>query len=49
MERKALALGLIRETKYDPDLHGESEIEIEPGDPYFVLSDDVLAVLPTPK
>jgi hypothetical protein len=49
VERKALALGLIKEVKYDPGIHGESEIDIEPGDPWFVLSDDVTAVLPTPK
>jgi hypothetical protein len=49
VEKKALALGLIKEVEYDPNIHGEAEIEVEPGDPWFVLNDDVVAVLPTPQ
>jgi hypothetical protein len=29
--------GLLREEPYDPDRHGESEFEIEPGDPWYQL------------
>jgi hypothetical protein len=50
VQRKALALGIIKEVKYDPEVHGVSEFdEVKPGDPWFVLSGEVEAVLPTPK
>lgn len=44
VERKALALGLIRETRYDPGVHGEAEIDANAGDPWFVLADAFIAL-----
>ena len=32
-------LGLLVETKYDPEKHGPSDFDLELGDPYFVFSD----------
>jgi hypothetical protein len=34
----ALKHGIIVEVPYDPEKHGESEFDVEPGDPYYVLA-----------
>lgn len=38
-EEFALKEGLIEETRYDPEKHGPDFVEVEPGDPFFVLTD----------
>jgi hypothetical protein len=46
VQEKALALGLIVETKYDPEIHGttsENSEYVEPGDQWFVLADSLKA------
>jgi len=48
IEEKARDLGLIEEVKYDPDIHGEAKIDIEPGDTYDILTAEVRAALPKP-
>ncbi len=42
---KAEALGLLKIEPYDPEAHGESEFDIEPGDEWNSLSDDVKELL----
>jgi hypothetical protein len=37
-QRKAVECGLLTETTYDPETHGESDY-CEPGDPWYVFSD----------
>lgn len=40
VQEKALELGLIVETKYDPEIHGRNENSeyAEPGDQWFVFA-----------
>ena len=45
IQELAIALGLIVDTRYDPSLHGDSMWDAEPGDPWYVFSDDVKALL----
>lgn len=45
---KALALGLIEETKYDPSTHAHNE-SCEPGDRWFVPSAKLLSALTRPE
>lgn len=35
IQEKAESLGLIQKVPYDPDKHGESEFDIEPGDDWY--------------
>jgi hypothetical protein len=35
IQERALALGLIRKTAYDPERHGNRGHMFEPGDPWF--------------
>ena len=37
--------GLLVETKYDPVIHGESSVGAEPGDIWYVFSDEFKAAL----
>ena len=37
IQEKALECGIIKETTYDPKVHGESNCDAEPGDQWFVL------------
>jgi hypothetical protein len=41
MQELGIRHGLLVETKYDPEIHGEHEYasEMEPGDPWFVFAD----------
>ncbi len=41
----AVSLGLLRETTYDPEVHGENNCDASPGDPWFVFADDVDAAI----
>lgn len=45
IQEMAIGLGLVVSTRYDPSLHGESLWDAEPGDPWYVFSDDVKALL----
>jgi hypothetical protein len=44
IQNVAERLGLIRSVPYDPAKHGPSD-EAEPDDPWFVLADDIAALL----
>lgn len=46
VQNKAVECGILTETQYDPAIHGESEFEVEPGDGWYVLSDEFKATLP---
>lgn len=37
--------GLLVETKYDPVIHGENSVGAEPGDIWYVFSDEFRSVL----
>jgi hypothetical protein len=43
VQEKAQELGLLTKTKYDPETHGESEFDCEPGDEWFVLNPTIAA------
>lgn len=42
---KAIELGLLDQTTYDPAIHGETDCGCEAGDDYYVLTADVNAAL----
>lgn len=37
IQEMALKCGIIKETRYDPAVHGESNCDAQPGDSWFVL------------
>jgi hypothetical protein len=45
VQEKAMALGILNEVPYDPELHGPSEFEVNPGEPWFVINEEVKALL----
>lgn len=45
VQDKAEELGLLKIEPYDEAKHGESEFDIDPGDDWYVLSDDVKELL----
>ena len=46
IQDKAIECGIIVQTKYDPERHGQQfYAEVDPGDPWFVFSDDFYAAL----
>ncbi len=36
----ALRHGLITETKYDPAIHGPNDVDVQPGQPWFLFVDE---------
>ena len=36
----AVKYGIIHEVKYDPDVHESNDIDVEPGDPWFVFVEE---------
>lgn len=46
VQDKAESLGLIVKVKYDPDIHGPNDHDIEAGDDWYVMSDIVTASSP---
>jgi hypothetical protein len=48
IQEKAIALGLLKVEPYDPDKHGESEFDVEPGDDWYTLADGVNQLLKNP-
>lgn len=50
VQRKAAECGLLTETKYDPETHGETNCDwIEPGEKFWVFSDEFKAALSSGK
>lgn len=49
VQDKARKLGLLVKTQYDPEVHGESEFDIEPGDDWFVLAPEITALAPADR
>lgn len=45
IQEKALALGLLKVEPYDPEKHGESEYDADPGDDWYTLADAVKELL----
>jgi hypothetical protein len=39
----AVKCGILTEVKYDPKVHGEYSEYVEPGDPWYVFSDEFKA------
>ena len=39
IQQKAVELGIVKQVPYDPEVHGESEFDCPPGDPWFVFVD----------
>jgi hypothetical protein len=37
VQEAGVKFGIIKETKYDPKVHGPNEYEVEAGDPWFVF------------
>lgn len=35
IQEKAEEFGIIRQVAYDPDKHGENDMDAEPGDPWY--------------
>ena len=38
VQDKAVEMGILVETKYNPRIHGENDCDAEPGCPWFVFS-----------
>jgi hypothetical protein len=38
IQDEALRLGLIIEVPYDPEIHGENDCDVKPGDPWYVIA-----------
>lgn len=36
----AVNYGIVKEVKYDPDIHGPNNVDAEPGDAWFVFVDE---------
>lgn len=50
IQDKAVELGILMETKYDPEFHNPPEwVDIEPGAVLYVFSEEFLTALRTPK
>ena len=45
IQEEAERLGIVVETKFDPDVHNDPSGASEPGDPYFEIAADVRGVL----
>jgi hypothetical protein len=45
IQDKAEALGLLDKEPYDPEVHGETEFEVEPGEDMFTVSNAVKELL----
>lgn len=43
VQEKAVELGILVETKYDPAVHGTNDIDAEAGDTWFVFSEAMKA------
>lgn len=39
VQEHAVKFGVVKEVKYDPAVHGESEFDCAPGDPWFVMTE----------
>ena len=39
VQEKALSLGIIKRVPYDPDIHGDNSLDVQPGDDWYVLAE----------
>lgn len=37
VQEEALRLGIIKKVVYDPDVHGDNNLDVQPGDDWYVL------------
>jgi hypothetical protein len=49
IQDKAVECGILVETQYDPEKHGPTETDQEPGDPWYVFSDEFKSALTSDK
>ena len=40
VQEKAVECGILKEVAYDPERHGEPDVDVEPGDPWFEFTDE---------
>ncbi len=40
IQEMALKCGLVKETKYDPDMHGDNDFDVQPGDQWLVFVEE---------
>ena len=45
IQDKAISLGLFKVEPYDPDRHGSADGMIDPGEDWYMMADDVQALL----
>lgn len=45
VQDNAVKLGIIHEVAYDPEKHGTKNVDAEPGDQWFVFTDEFNAAL----
>jgi hypothetical protein len=45
VQDKAVECGLLVETTYNPNVHGENDCDAEPGDPWFIFSNEFKAAI----
>lgn len=45
IQEQAVECGLLVKTTYDPERHGESEFDTQPGDTYFEYSPELKAAI----
>jgi hypothetical protein len=45
VQEKAEKCGIIRQVPYDPSVHGENDVGVEPGDPWLVFTDEFEAMI----
>jgi len=38
IQEKAVSCGILIKTKYDPEIHGNNDVDCEPGDNWYVYS-----------
>lgn len=49
VQDKAVECGVLVPTRYDPAIHGENQVDAEPGDDWYVFSPEFKALLDTAK
>ncbi len=37
LQESALKFGIVKQVKYDPKVHGHSDYDLEPGDPWYEM------------
>ena len=49
VQDKAVEFGILERVTYDPEKHGPNDIDAEPGDEWYVFSDEMKMALTTPE